>query len=100
LKDVLFRNSIRIAFKLFFSIPYIFILAIAFPFFGINYLLGVLILIGVGVFEVRSRMRFDRFKKIIKYKKDCADRSAEYSKWKAAQERCLGQLKHICDEQN
>ena len=100
LKDVLFRNSIRIAFKLFFSIPYIFILAIAFPFFGINYFLGVLILIGFGVFEVRSRMRFDRFKKIIKYKKDCSQRSAEYSKWKAAQEQCIGQLKHICDEQN
>jgi hypothetical protein len=55
---------------------------------------------GTGVFEVRSRMSFDRFKKIIKYKKDCSQRSAEYSKWKAAQEQCIGQLKHICDEQN
>ena len=100
LKDVLFRNSIRIAFKLFFSIPYIFILGIAFPFFGINYFLGVLILVGTGVFEVRSRMRFDRFKKIIKYKKDCSQRSVDYSKWKAAQEQCISQLKHICDEQN
>ena len=51
MKDPLFRNSIRIVFKLFFGIPYIFILAIAFPFFGINYFLGVLILVGVGVFE-------------------------------------------------
>jgi 1-acyl-sn-glycerol-3-phosphate acyltransferase len=100
LKDVLFRNSIRIAFKLFFSIPYIFILGIAFPFFGINYFLGVLILVGTGVFEVRSRMRFDRFKKIIRYQKDCSQRSADYSKWKAAQEQCIHQLKHICDEQN
>jgi 1-acyl-sn-glycerol-3-phosphate acyltransferase len=100
LKDPLFRNSIRIVFKLFLGIPYIFILAIAFPFFGINYFLGVLILVGTGVFEVRSRMSFDRFKKIIKYKKDCSQRSAEYSKWKAAQEQCIGQLKHICDEQN
>ena len=99
-KDPLFHNSIRIAFKLFFSIPYIFILAIAFPFFGINYFLGVLILAGIGVFEVRSRMRFDRFKKIIKYKKDCSQRSVDYSKWKAAQEQCISQLKHICDEQN
>jgi len=100
LKDLLFRNSIRISFKLFFSIPYIFILAIAFPFFGINYFLGVLILIGVGVFEVRSRMRFDRFKKIIQHKKDCAKRSAAYSQWKAAQENCITQLKEICNEQN
>jgi hypothetical protein len=100
LKDPLFRNSIRISFKLFFSIPYIFILAIAFPFFGINYFVGVLILIGTGVFEVRSRMRFDRFKKIIKYKKDCSQRSADYSKWKTAQEQCIRQLKEICNEQN
>ena len=100
LKDPLFRNSIRISFKLFFSIPYVFILAIAFPFFGINYFIGVLILIGTGVFEVRSRMRFDRFKKIIKYKKDCSERSADYSKWKAAQEQCIRQLKEICNEQN
>jgi 1-acyl-sn-glycerol-3-phosphate acyltransferase len=100
LKDPLFRNSIRISFKLFFSIPYIFILAIAFPFIGINYFLGVLILAGIGVFEVRSRMRFDRFKKIIKHKKDCSQRGADYSKWKAAQEQCIGQLKHICNEQN
>ena len=99
-KDPLFHNSIRIAFKLFFSIPYIFILAIAFPFFGINYFLGVLILVGIGVFEVRSRMRFDRFKKIIKYKKKCSQRSVDYSKWKAAQEQCISQLKHIGDEQN
>jgi 1-acyl-sn-glycerol-3-phosphate acyltransferase len=98
LKDPLFRNSIRISFKLFFSIPYVFILAIAFPFFGINYFIGVLILVGTGVFEVRSRMRFDRFKKIIKYKKDCSQRNADYSKWKAAQEECLRQLKEICNE--
>ena len=100
LKDPLFRNSIRISFKLFFSIPYIFILAIVFPFFGINYFLGVLILVGFGVFEVRSRMLFDRFKKNIKYKKDCSQRGADYSKWKSAQEQCIRQLKHICDEQN
>jgi 1-acyl-sn-glycerol-3-phosphate acyltransferase len=100
LKDPLFRNSIRISFKLFISIPYIFILAIPFPFFGIYYFLGVLILVGVGVFEVRSRMLFDRFKKNIKYKKDCSQRGADYSKWKAAQEQCISQLKHICDEQN
>jgi len=98
LKDPLFRNSIRISFKLFFSIPYIFILAIAFPFFGINYFIGVLILVGTGVFEVRSRMRIDCFKKIIKYKKDCSQRRTDYSKWKTAQEQCIRQLKEICNE--
>ena len=100
LKDPLFRNSIRIVFKLFFGIPYIFILAIAFPFFGINYFLGVLILVGVGVFEVRSRMRFDRFKKIIQHNKERDHRNADYSSWKTAQEDCIAQLKQICDEQN
>ena len=99
-KDPLFRNSIRITFKLFFSIPYILILAIAFPLFGINYLLGVLLLVITGVFEVRARMRFDRFKKILQHKKDCAQRRNDYSKWKAAQEQCITQLKEICNEQN
>ena len=100
LKDPLFRNSIRIVFKLFLGIPYIFILAIAFPFFGINYFLGVLVLLGVGVFEVRSRMRFDRFKKIIQHNKERDHRNADYSSWKTAQEDCIAQLKQICDEQN
>jgi len=100
LKDPLFRNSIRIVFKLFFGIPYIFILAIAFPFFGIHYFLGVLVLVGVGVFEVRSRMRFDRFKKIIQHNKERDHRNADYSSWKTAQEDCIAQLKQICDEQN
>lgn len=100
LKDMLFRNSIRISFKLFFSIPYILLLAIAFPFFGINYFLGVLILVGIGVFEVRSRMRLDRFKKIIQHKKESAQRRDDYSKWKLAQVQCISQLKEICNEQN
>jgi len=97
-KDLLFRNSIRITFKLFFSIPYILILAIAFPFLGINYFLGVFALIFIGVFEVRARMRFDQFQKIIQHKKDCANRNADYSKWKSAQANCLIQLKEICHE--
>jgi 1-acyl-sn-glycerol-3-phosphate acyltransferase len=100
LKDPLFRNSIRISFKLFFSIPYILILAIAFPFIGINYFLGALILVAAGVFEVRSRMRFDRFKKIIEHNKNRANHSEEYSNWKSAQEQCIAQLKEICNEQN
>jgi 1-acyl-sn-glycerol-3-phosphate acyltransferase len=100
LKDPLFRNSIRISFKLFFSIPYILILAIAFPFIGINYFLGALILVAAGVFEVRSRMRFDRFKKIIEHDKNRANHSEEYSNWKSAQEQCIAQLKEICNEQN
>ena len=99
-KDPLFHNSIRVAFKLFFSIPYIFILAIAFPFFGINYFLGVLILVGIGVFEVRSRMRFDRFKKIIQHKKNRDLPNSDYSTWKTAQTNCIAQLKEICNEQN
>ena len=98
LDDLLFRNSIRITFKLFFSIPYILLLAIVFPFLGLNYFFGVLLLIFLGVFEVRSRMRFDRFKKIIQYKKDGAHRAADYSKWKAEQERCISHLKQICNE--
>jgi 1-acyl-sn-glycerol-3-phosphate acyltransferase len=97
-KDLLFRNSIRISFKLFFSIPYILLLAIVFPILGINYFLGVFVLIFIGVFEVRARMRFDRFQKIIQHKKDCANRSADYSKWKSAQANCLIQLKEICNE--
>jgi 1-acyl-sn-glycerol-3-phosphate acyltransferase len=100
LKDVLFRNSIRITFKLFFGIPYILLLAIAFPLFNMNYFLGVLILIYTGVFEVRSRMRFDRFKRIIQHKKESTKRSADYSKWKSAQANCIIQLKEICNEQN
>jgi 1-acyl-sn-glycerol-3-phosphate acyltransferase len=99
-KDPLFRNSIRITFKLFFSIPYILILAIAFPFFGINYFLGVLILVVLGTFEVRARMRFDRFKKIIQHKRDAERRGNDYSIWKDAQNRCIDQLKQICNEQN
>jgi hypothetical protein len=78
-KDLLFRNSIRISFKLFFSIPYLFLLAIVFPILGINYFLGVFALIFIGVFEVRARMRFDQFQKIIQHKKDCANRGADYS---------------------
>lgn len=100
LKDPLFRNSIRISFKLFFSIPYIFILAIVFPFFGINYFLGVLVLIATGVFEVRARMRFDRFKKIIQHNKNRDRRKADYSAWKTAQQLCIFHLKQICNEQN
>ena len=99
-KDLLFRNSIRISFKLFFGIVYIFLLAIVFPIIGINYFLGVFALVFIGVFEVRARMRFDQFQKIIQHKKDCANRSADYSKWKSAQEHCISQLKQICDEQN
>lgn len=99
-KDMLFRNSIRITFKLFLSIPYILILSIIFPLIGMNYFLGVVLLITVGTFEVRARMRLDRFKKIIQHKKDCAKRTADYSTWKAAQEQCISQLKQICNEQN
>jgi 1-acyl-sn-glycerol-3-phosphate acyltransferase len=100
IKDQLFRNSIRISFKMFFSIPYILLLAIFFPIFGINYIFGVIALLILGIFEVRSRMRHDRFKKIIQYKRDCEFRASEYSKWKAAQEQCISQLKQICNEQN
>jgi len=100
IKDQLFKNSIRITFKLFFSIPYIFILAIVFPFVGVNYFVGVLFLVIAGIFEVRARMRFDLFKKTLQHKKDCANRSADYSKWKSAQANCLIQLKEICHEQN
>jgi len=97
-KDSLFRNSIRITFKLFFSIPYIFILSIVFPCLGVNYFLGVLFLILIGTFEVRARMRFDRLKKIIQHKKECANRKHEYSLWKSAQLNCVAQLKEICNE--
>ena len=100
INDQLFRNSIRISFKMFFSIPYILFIAILFPIFGVNYILGVIALLVVGIFEVRSRMRLDRFKKIIQYKRDCENRAADYSKWKAAQEQCISQLKQICNEQN
>jgi 1-acyl-sn-glycerol-3-phosphate acyltransferase len=99
-KDPLFQNSIRISFKLFFSIPYIFILASVFPFLGVNYFLGVLALIIAGTFEVRARMRFDRFKQIIQHKKNRDRRNSDYSTWKAAQENCITLLKQICDEQN
>lgn len=99
-KDTLFRNSIRITFKLFFSIPYILILGIAFPFLGINYFLGVLILIIVGTFEVRARMRFERFKKIIEHRKASKQKPSDYIRWKKAQESCVAQIKHICNEQN
>lgn len=99
-KDPLFRNSIRITFKLFFSIPYILLLSITFPFVSVNYFIGVLLLIIAGTFEVRARMRFDRFKGIIQHKKDCAKRTADYSTWKAAQEQCIFHLKQICNEQN
>jgi hypothetical protein len=43
-------------------------------------------------------MRFDQFQKIIQHKKDCANRGADYSKWKSAQANCLIQLKEICHE--
>ncbi len=99
-KDTLFRNSIRITFKLFFSIPYILVLSIIFPFIGVNYFLGVLILAVTGTFEVRARMRLDRFKKIIQHKKESTQRNSEYSKWKTAQEQCISQIKLICNEQN
>lgn len=99
-KDTLFRNSIRITFKLFFSIPYILLLAIIFPFLGINYFLGVLLLVIVGIFEVRARMRLDRFKKIIQFNKDRDRRSSDYKKWKEVQTHCIAQLKQICDDQN
>ncbi len=99
-KDPLFRNSIRITFKIFFSIPYILLLSIIFPFIGINYWIGVLLLIIIGTFEVRARMRFDRFKKIIQHNRDSERRSDDYSIWKTAQNRCIDQLKQICNEQN
>ena len=99
-KDPLFQNSIRITFKLFFGIPYILILAIVFPFLGVNYFLAVLLLVITGTFEVRARMRFDLIKKIIQHKKDCANRKEEYAKWKSAQTNCIAQLKEICNEQN
>jgi 1-acyl-sn-glycerol-3-phosphate acyltransferase len=99
-KDPLFRNSIRITFKLFFSIPYILLLAIAFPIFGMNYFFGILVLIALGTFEVRARMRFDRFKKIVQHNKDCARRTDDYSRWKSAQTLCINQLKNICNDQN
>lgn len=99
-KDPLFRNSIRITFKLFFSIPYILLLAIIFPFISVNYFIGVILLVIAGTFEVRARMRFDRFKKIIQHRKDCQKRTSDYSRWKAAQEQCISQLKQICNEQN
>ena len=99
-KDPLFRNSIRITFKLFFSIPYILLLAIAFPIFGINYLFGVLALIIIGTFEVRARMRFDRLKKIIQFNKDRERRTSDYTRWKTAQTKCIDHLKQICDDQN
>lgn len=97
-KDMLFRNSIRITFKLFFSIPYILILAIAFPILGFNYFFGVLSFAVIGTFEVRARMRFDRFKKILEFNKERKRRADEYSKWKSAQEQCISQLKLICNE--
>ena len=99
-KDTLFHNSIRISFKLFFSIPYIFILASVFPFLGVNYFLGVLALIIAGTFEVRTRMSFDRFKKIIQHKKNRDRPNSDYSTWKTAQTNCIAQLKEICNEQN
>ncbi|MFM2316194.1 MAG: hypothetical protein RLZZ155_526, partial [Bacteroidota bacterium] len=99
-KDPLFRNSIRVTFKLFFSIPYILILAVAFPLLGMNYFLGVLILVIAGVFEVRARMRSDIFKRITRYKQDRLKRSADYSKWKNQQLNCIEELKNICHEQN
>ena len=99
-KDPLFHNSIRLAFKLFFSIPYIFILASVFPFLGVNYFLGVLALIIAGTFEVRTRMSFDRFKKIIQHKKNRDRPNSDYSRWKTAQTNCIAQLKEICNEQN
>jgi hypothetical protein len=99
-KDPLFRNSIRVTFKLFFSIPYILILAVAFPLLGMNYFLGVLILVIAGVFEVRARMRSDIFKRITRYKQDRLKRSADYSRWKNQQLNCIEELKNICHEQN
>ena len=99
-KDPLFKNSIRITFKLFFSIPFIFTLALVFPFFGLNYFIGVLLLIIIGTFEVRARMRFDLFKKILRHKKDCANRNDDYAKWKYAQTNCIAHIKEICNEQN
>jgi hypothetical protein len=71
-----------------------------FPFLGVNYFLGVLALIIAGTFEVRARMRFDRFKQIIQHKKNRDRRNSDYSTWKAAQENCITLLKQICDEQN
>jgi hypothetical protein len=99
-KDPLFRNSIRVTFKLFFSIPYILILAVAFPLLGMNYFLGVLILVIAGVFEVRARMRSDIFKRITRYKQDRLKRSADYSRWNNQQLNCIEELKNICHEQN
>jgi 1-acyl-sn-glycerol-3-phosphate acyltransferase len=99
-KDPLFRNSIRITFKLFFSIPYILILAAVFPLLGMNYFFGVLMIVIAGIFEVRARMRFDTFKKIIHHKQDRLKRNADYSKWKKQQLNCLEELKNICNEQN
>ena len=57
-------------------------------------------LVVVGTFEVRARMRLDRFKKIIQFNKDRNRRSSDYSKWEAAQSQCISQLKQICDDQN
>lgn len=99
-KDPLFRNSIRITFKLFLGIVYILFLAIAFPVFGINYFIGILLLTITGVFEVRARMRLDLYKKINQYKRDCKKRYPDYLKWKTAQEHCVSELKNICNEQN
>jgi len=99
-KDPLFRNSIRITFKLFLGIVYILIIGAAFPVFGVNYILGLLLLIITGVFEVRARMRFDLFIKIKEHTRDCTKRSQDYSKWKTSQEHCLTELKKICNEQN
>lgn len=99
-KDPLFRNSIRITFKLFFSIPYTFLLAAVFPLFGISYLFGVIMLVIIGVFEVRARMRSDIFRKINQYKKDCSKRDLDYLKWKSEQLKCIDRLKNICHEQN
>ncbi len=99
-KDPLFRNSIRITFKLFLGIVYILIIGAAFPVFGVNYILGLLLLIITGVFEVRARMRFNLFIKIKEHTRDCTKRSQDYSKWKTSQEHCLTELKKICNEQN
>ncbi len=99
-KDPLFRNSIRITFKLFFSIPYTFLLAAVIPLFGISYLFGVIMLVIIGVFEVRARMRSDIFRKINQYKKDCSKRDLDYLKWKSEQLKCIDRLKNICHEQN
>ena len=78
----------------------IFILASVFPFLGVNYFLGVLALIIAGTFEVRTRMSFDRFKKIIQHKKNRDRPNSDYSTWKTAQTNCIAQLKEICNEQN